>query len=168
MESADSDNAALGPGFFDGRLLIEIETWDSSLHLGLSPEAIPVEYRFQGGLAYTRGFDITGRVIAPKTCRTKSIRIWISPFGPEAQFGPDGLDEVGQLHVVRPGSGRSDLTATLLVPEAALPFAATSLSSVWKYIHVWTFDEEDDKASISAFSFSSTVHANLDAWIADD
>ncbi len=167
MVSAESNNAALDPGFFDGRLLIEIETWDSTLHLGLSSDATPVEHRFQGGLNYIRGFNIEGRVIAPKAHCTKSIRIWISLFGPEMLFGRDGLDEVGQLHVVRPASGRSDLTATLLVPETAQPFAATSLSSVWKYIHIWTFDEEDDKASISAFSFSATVDANLDAWISD-
>jgi hypothetical protein len=160
-------NAALDPAFSDGRLLIEIEAWDGSLHVGLSSDLTPPEYRFQGGLSYVRGFDVDGRVVAPGRHRAKKIRLSLSPFGPDTWFGPEGLDEVGQLNIHAAQSGKADFSATLLIPEAALPLAATCLSSVWRYVHVWTFDEDSERASVSAFSFSSTIHRNLEAWARD-
>ena len=33
---------------------------------------------------------------------------------------------------------------------------------------VWTFDERDEEASVEKFSFSSTVHKNLDPWISEE
>jgi hypothetical protein len=168
MDADRTDHAALDPGFFDGRFLVEIDRWDGSLHVGLSTDTVPQEYRFQGGLSYVRGFEVDGRVVAPKAHRSKAIRIWISPFGPEVRFGSDKLNEVGQLYIRRPVPQKPDFSARLMIPEAALPMAATCLASVWKYLHIWTFDEDAERASVSAFSFSSTVHRNLDAWVAAD
>lgn len=159
-------NATLDPGFFDGRLRVELGAWDATLHVGLSSDSAPQEYRFQGGLSYVRGFDIEGRVVAPGRDRAKSMRLRLSPFGSDIGFGPGGLDEVGQLHRHVRGSGKPDLSATLLVPESGLSMAATCLSSTWRYAHIWTFDEDEERSSINAFSFSSTVHENLHAWVA--
>ncbi|MDB5437503.1 MAG: hypothetical protein JWR47_3760 [Phenylobacterium sp.] len=166
MDTDRDDGIALDPSFFDGRFLVEIEAWDGNLHVGLSSDSTPQEYRFQGGLNYVCGFQIDGRVVAPQAHRAKTIRLWLSPFGSDMRFGPDDLDEVGQLRIRRPKRHELDLSATLLMPEAALPVAATCLGSVWKYVHIWTFDEDAERASVSAFSFSSTVHKNLDGWIA--
>ena len=158
---------SLAPGY-EGRLLVEIESWDGNLHVGLAPPSTRSEQRFQGGLAFVRGVEIKGRMIAPKASFAKAIRVWLSPFAPEVEFGDSGLDEVGQFRTLPQGRRGHDLAATLLVPEAALPFAATCLGSAWKYLHIWTFDEEDERASVSAFSFSSTIPENLRAWIARD
>jgi hypothetical protein len=162
------ENAALDPGFFDGRFLVEIDRWDATLHVGLSSDSAPQEYRFQGGLSYVRGFDIDGRILAPGRERAKSIRLRLSPFGTDIGFGPGGLDEVGQLHIHAGRSGKPDFSATLLIPEAALPMAAICLSSTWRYVHIWLFDEDSERASINAFSFSSSIHENLRAWAAGD
>jgi hypothetical protein len=168
MQTDDDAPPPQGEGFFEGRLLIEIEAWEGNLHVGLSSELTPLEYRFQGGLNYVRGFDLSCRMLAPKHQRGKLIRLWLSPFEPEMRFGPQGLDEVGQLNLNPPESLNVDFTGTLFFPEAALSTAATCLSTIWKYVHVWTFDERDDQASVSAFSFSSSIHKNLEAWATSD
>lgn len=162
-------DATLDPAFFDRRFLIEIEAWEPTLHLGLSSEQIPMEFRFQGGLSYERSVDITGRVIAPKAHRDKSIRVWLSQFGAEVSFGPaeDQLNEVGRLYL-RPEANISDLSASLDLPESSFPFAVTCLASCWRYLHLWMLDEDGGEASISEFSFSSIVHKNLESWIAGD
>jgi len=134
----------------DGRILVEIVKWDVSLHVGLSSEATPPEQRFQGGLSFVRGIELDGRIVAPESLRGKSIRVWHSTFGTELRFGEDGLDEVGQLWTHSPQSGRADLTCTLLLPESSLPLAVVALGAVWKYLRIWTFDEEDHHASIRA------------------
>ena len=96
----------------------------------------------------------------------KAISVHLSPFGTELLFGEDGLDEVGQLWI-QPSSSRN-LSATLQIPQTALPLAATCLGAAWRYVHLWIFDEDDERASVSAFSFSSDIHENLAAWIAGD
>src|SRR5687767_5495266 len=96
--SSDAPNATSDLGFFDGRYMVAISEWNWGLYVGLGPESTPPEYRFQGGLTYTRGIDIMGRVRAPLVHRGKLMRIWISPFGSEITFGAEGLDEVGQFY----------------------------------------------------------------------
>ena len=166
MPSDDLTDATLDPDFFAERLLLKIEGWDCNLHVGLSSAVTPVEYRFQGGLGYSRSFDLECRVIAPKALSGKCIRVWLLPFGPDVTFGTDGLEEVGQLYIRAPQPEKPDFSATLLIPESALSVVATCLGSSWKYVHMWTFDQCADRASVSAFAFSSDVHKNLDAWIA--
>jgi hypothetical protein len=155
-------------GFFDGRLLVELEAWEGNLHVGLSSELTPQEYRFQGGLDYLRSFVLSGRVVAPKHQRGKPIQLWLKPVGPEVRFGPGELDEVGQLHLNPPEALKAGFTGTLFFPETALPFAATCLSAIWKYLQISTFDERDGHASVSTFSFSSDIHESLGSWVASD
>jgi len=162
MEGDDHGEGSLDPGFFEGRFLVEIETWNCDLFVRLSSEAMPREYRFQGGLDLGRGFDIEGRIRAPGPYRDQRIYIYLMPFGPQR----DEWDEVGRLyfHPNRPGD-KPPLSATLLIPEATLPVAATCLSSIWKYIHIWTFDEDAEEASVSGFGFDTKIHKNLAAWV---
>lgn len=166
METDQGDQSDLDPGPFENRYLIEIERWNWNLHVGLSAASTPMEHRFQGGLNYVRGFELTCGVLAPKAHAAKTLRVWLSPFGPDIQFGADALDDVGQLHHHADRRRGHDFSATLLLPESALPMTATCLGSIWKYLHVWVFDEADDHASISAYSFSSTVHKSLEPWVA--
>jgi hypothetical protein len=160
---ADLPKAALEPAFFDGRCMVEIVTWDWSLYVGLSPQSTPVEYRFQGGLNFSRGIEITGRVRAPSSHRGKTIRVWISPFGPGFEFGADALVDVGRLYK-GPEALKPDFQATLLLPEGALSATLTSLNSVWKYLDIWTADDGSDEVSITAFAFSASIHPNLADW----
>lgn len=166
MDGDRDDATGLDRTSFEGRFLVEIDTWDCNLHVGMSTPLTPMEYRFQGGLSYVRSFELSGRIVAPIEHESKLIRAWLSPFGPTLKFEIDDLDQVGQLTMHPSLHHGKDFSATLLVPESSLSMTATCLVSVWKYLHIWTSHGEGERASVSAFSFSSTVHKNLDGWIA--
>jgi hypothetical protein len=127
-----------------------------------------LEYRFQGGLNYSRGIEVIGRVRAPDPHRGKLMRIWLSPFGPETAFGTDGLDRVGQFYRDRSDEIGSDFQASLYLPEQALSPAVTCLSSVWRYLDIWIAEDQGDEAAVTAFSFSATIHPNLKEWAGAD
>jgi hypothetical protein len=69
----------LSPSFFAGRYLIEIQGWDWNLHIGMSSEATPQEYRFQGGVAYARSLELEGRITDFSLCRIihPNLRSWV-------------------------------------------------------------------------------------------
>ena len=158
--AADAPNAAQDPGFFDGRFMVEIETWDWALYVGLSPPGFPTKYSFQGGMNYSRWIDITGRVRGPSRHRGKSFRVCVSPIGRKITFGKKGLQEVGQFYAGRPDGPKTDFEATLLLPEEGLGPAVTCLSSIWKFLHIWVVQDVAE-ASVMAFSFSADIPPNL-------
>ncbi|MCW5759817.1 MAG: hypothetical protein KIS90_08620, partial [Phenylobacterium sp.] len=129
--------------------MIQIEAWEGNLHVGLSSDLTPPEYRFQGGLNVVQGFYIDGRVVAPARHRGDAIRVWIRPFGTDVRFGPGEQEEVGQIQVSQTPTTAAALSATLLMPEGARSMAAVCLEATWRYLHLWTFDEDPDEASIN-------------------
>jgi hypothetical protein len=148
-----------------GRYLIEILEWDGVLHLQVSPESTPPEYRFQGGLLYVRGFYIEGRILAPPSDRGKTIRLTTLNITPDMDFSNANDLDVGKVYF-RTEEGRfSDMEFTLCIPQDALAMAVNCLGSAWRYIHIWTRDRDKDTAAVSAFSFTRTIHENLDNWI---
>jgi len=166
--TSDAPNATLDAAFFNGRFMVEIREWDWNFHLALSHPEVPLEYRFQGGLNYSRGIEVIARVRAPNLHRGKLMRIWLSPFGSETTFGLDGLDRVGQFYRDRSDEIGSDFQASLHLPEQALSPAITCLSSVWRYLDIWIDEYQGDEAAVTAFSFSATIHPNLKEWAGDD
>jgi hypothetical protein len=156
-------NAARDPRFFDGRILIDIQTWDWNLRVAVSAPSTRLRSRFQGGLDYGRDFKLRGRIRAPSAGRGKIVDVTLSPFGPKVLFGHNGLKEVGRLDIERLGQD-ADLSATLMLPESAIPSTATSLASAWKHLHLWTLDATDQGARISAFTFSAAIYPNLLEW----
>lgn len=161
MNSVVGANTAIDPEFFDGRLLIEIETWSVHLRVSKGSGAMPTSAGTSGALNHEEGFEIRGHVLAPTAHRAKTISIFISLFGPELRFGQGHLNEIGQFNF-RPEE--TDLTATLHLPQSTWPVVATCLNTVWKYLHLWTDNAAGTPASIEACSFSSTIHRNLSAW----
>jgi hypothetical protein len=165
VQGEQPGNAAEDPRFFDGRFLFEIVSWDWHYHLGLSTEAMPREYRFQGGLMYGNSFDLECRVVAPAQYRGRRVRTWIMTLGKEVIFSEaDEPEDVGNLYFRGPHQPSEELRATLLMPEDATATMATCLASVSKYIHVWTFDPDDNEASVSSYSFSADIHPNIRSW----
>lgn len=162
MSDDPRPNAALDPGFFDGRMMIDILAWDWNLRVAISPAAFRPKARFQG-LDYGRDFTITGRVRAPRELRGKTIKVTLSPFGPRVRFGRGGLKEVGRLTLL-PLGGDLDYRVTLMLPEEAIATTATSLASAWKHLDIWTFEEVPQDAMVSSYSFSAEIHPNLLAW----
>lgn len=156
-------NAARDPRFFDGRILIDIQTWDWSLKVAVSEPSTRLNSRFQGGVDYSRDFKIRGRARAPSPLRGKVFDVTLSPFGPKVLFGRNGFKEVGRLGLGTPGQD-NDVSVRLMLPEAAISSTATSLASAWKHLDLWTFDATEGGAKVSAFAFSATIHPNLADW----
>lgn len=161
---SDVPDAPLDVAFFNGRFMVEIRDWNWNIYLALSRPEVPVEYRFQGGLNYSRDIEIIGQVRAPNPHRGKRARIWLSPFGPEVTFGRDDFDSVGRFYKDRPQADEADFEASLHLPEAALPPAMTCLGSVWRYLHIWIGRYQGYEAAVTAFSFSDSIHPNLAQW----
>lgn len=100
---------------------IEILSWDWNLAVALSSELTPMEQRFQGGLSYVRSFQLWGRVVEPEACRDTTVRIWISPFGPDIRFGSDEIDEVGRFYLSPPTANKADWTVSLMLRGSRFP-----------------------------------------------
>ena len=60
--TSDPSDPALDAAFFNGRFMVEIREWNWHFHLALSRPDVPVKYRFQRGLSYSRGIEIIGAV----------------------------------------------------------------------------------------------------------
>lgn len=135
------------------RVVIEILSWDWGLHLGIAPPTMPLEYRFTGGLIYTRAIDITGRLVTPSGLQERLARINLSPIAPDLAFGPAALTTVGQISPGR-DERQTAFEATLLLPEDALPGVLTCLASVWKYLHLWTAETLPNPTEVTDFAFS--------------
>ncbi len=146
-----------GRAEMESEFRIEIFSWDWNLSVAISSDLTPAEQRFQGGLSYMRGFELWGRLATPETHQGKTVRIWISPFGPEITFGPDAIDEVGRLYLRPPATHNADWSVSLMLPENAIAPLATSLGTVSKYLFIRLFDVDAEEASIDFYSFSSTL-----------
>jgi hypothetical protein len=166
--TSDVPNAAPDPAFFNGRFMVEIREWNWNFYLALSPSAVPMKYRFQRALNYSRGIEIIGRVRAPSQHRAKLMRIWLSPFGPKTVFGKKDLKWVGQFNRNFSDEFGCEFQSHLYLPEEALSPAVTCLSSVWRFLDIWIKEYAGDEAPVSAFSFSASIHPNLKEWAGDN
>jgi hypothetical protein len=162
---AKSKDAGEGPGFFDGRFLIRIKSWDWPLSVGLSSDLTPPEDRIQDGLFYLRTFEIEGEIAAPKEYRGRSVRIWVSSFDKDLRFGPKHYPEVGRFVFHHPQQEGKGLSLTILLPEEAIAATASSLASVWKYLDIWVVNSDAEQASIKSYVFSAAIHPNIEGWV---
>ena len=144
----------------EDRFLIEISDWDWGLHVAMAPDLLPQDQRFQGGLLYSRSLDIVGAVVSPDLHSRKVVRLSFLPFGSDVQFGPDGLQELGQLYEAGDGASGAAFTATLILPQDALPACVTALASAWRYLHLWTEGDPGVRAAVTGFTFSRQASAS--------
>jgi hypothetical protein len=160
---ADQENDdASHPSFYEGRLLVEILSWDWGLHLGVSRVG-PRKDRFQGGLDRVRTIRLEGRIQAPREHRGRGIKVGVTPFGPEMRFG-GALESVGSLHLFRSTPGARACEASLLLPEADLALLAVALSTTTRYLHIWTPGLDVEVARITDYSLSSSIGEKVKPW----
>lgn len=157
----------LTSGVLDGRILIEIDTWEADFHLGMLPPGMPTEGSYLGGLIFVRGFDVRGRVLAPKELSGGTIDITLSPLPPDLLFIPSATNSVGRFYFRPENPGLRNNAVRLYMPEADLTHIATCLAANWKYVHVWISGKDENDAAVDSYSFSSAVHDDLEAGIAE-
>lgn len=161
MSDDAQPTAALDPSFFEGRLMIDILSWDWNLRIAINRAAMRPRSRFQG-LDYGRDFTIQGRIRTPRGLRGKSMKVTLSPFGPKVRFGRGGLGQIGRVEVLPPGA-EYDFEATLMLPEDAIATTATSLGLIWRHVQIHTFDEALQGAKVSSLFFCAAVSPDLEA-----
>ena len=145
----------------DERLIVEIESWNWGLHVGVSSPFVPIEHRFQQGLMYSRSIQVEGRVRAPRVRDGEPIEAWMTPLGPE--MGGPHVEEVGQFYEGGPPV-RPALQVSLRLPEEALASTLTCLGSSWRFLLLWIKDNPDERASVTAFSFLAKLPLDLGDW----
>lgn len=169
MTSNSKAEELLASGFFDRRMLIEIEAWQANFHLGVLPKHMSSEGAYLGGLIYVRRFDLRGRVLAPKDLRGGTIDVNLSPLPAELLFiSRTTTTSVGRFYIEPESPTTTDYTMTLRMPEAELAYVATCLATNWKYLDVWVSDDDDAWSEVADYAFSSKIHPNLEAWIAEE
>lgn len=166
MSDDEQPTTVLGPAFFEGRLMIDILTWDWNLRVAINSAARGRKVQFQG-LDYGRDFILHGRISAPRELRGKSIKVTLSPFGPKVRFGRGGLQRVGRLTVPPPDS-EFDFEGVLMLPDDAIATTATSLATTWKHLQVRILDQDVQGAKVLSYHFAAAIHPNLRAWAHGD
>lgn len=148
---------AMTPDADEARLIFQIESWDWPLFLGVAPAILPKEQRFQGGLIYNRSLDLVGKLVEPSSQSGKTLRLSIMGFGPDVEFGPGSLEELGQLYEKEAEVGNTVFEAIAVIPAEALSTSAICLSSVWKFVHLAIRGDPVERAAITDLWFSRTV-----------
>lgn len=153
----------LHPSFFEGRVLIDILSWEWAFSLGVNRIG-PRKYRFQGGLDRVRTIKLKGRIRAPQEHRGRDVHVYVYPFGPKMRFSRRGLQSVGSLHLFRSAPAPRDYEASLMLPEADLALLAVALSTTTKYLHIWTAGLDVEIARITRYSLSATIGEKAKPW----
>src|SRR5436190_10564800 len=99
--------------------LIEITGRNRSLHLLPSPPSLPKAHRFQGGLIYSSGLELQGRVVSPQLHTGQLIRIWTYEFrtdSAEARSEP----YLGSLEHRSVRSTDSEIIGSIYLPQGSL------------------------------------------------
>lgn len=162
-----ADDRPLHPSFFEGRVLVDILSWEWAFSLGVSRIG-PRKYRFQGGLDRVRTIKLQGRIQAPSQHRGRNVQVYVYPFGPKMRFSRRGLQSVGSMHLFRSGPDIRDYEASLLLPEADLTLLAVALSTTTRYLHICTPDLDVEVARITDYSLSSTIGEKVKPWAGVD
>lgn len=157
-----ANDRPLHPSFFEGRVLVEILSWEWALGVGVSRFA-PHKRRSQPGLDISRTIWVQGRIQAPQQDRGRDIRVLFYPFGPDILSGKSV--SVGALSLFRSAPEPRDYDeASLLLPEADLAMLAIALSTTTKYLHIWTSGLDVDVARITNYSLSATIGKKVKPW----
>ena len=135
--------------------LIEITGRNRSLHLLPSPPSLPKAHRFQGGLIYSSGLELQGRVVSPQLHTGQLIRIWTYEFrtdSAEARSEP----YLGSLEHRSERSTDSEIIGSIYLPQGSLEASSVCLGAVWRYLRMSVLGDLSHGASIRSFQFSRT------------
>lgn len=158
MAGRKKASAIASSGFFAGRYLVEIVTWDWDFFLGVTP---PPEVGTPQ-LIDARAITMKGRILAPASHRDQRIRLLITPLRSDHVLRDDPY-RIGEL---RPGEDpeEANLDGMACIPEDTLGPVLTSLGSNWKYLHLWASGDPNTPRPITALSFSRTIPPNVRGW----
>lgn len=137
--------------------LVEIQSWDWPLHVGVRPRSAFAASDPEGDLLCVEAIAIEGLVLAPEEHRSKLIHLSLSPLPREIIFG--GRDELDVGSLYKNPMGRKDLSfyARLLLPEDTLQNVILCLGSKWRSVHMW-IDGGGEPSAVTDFGFSGDAN----------
>jgi hypothetical protein len=162
MVRRKSDDRPTGSGFFHGRYLIEIVTWDWNFFLGIP--RLAARNSDPPGLMEARGIYIEGRVLAPGTEAQKAVRLHISPLAAEHVVRNDGIARIGSLKSNDGGEAEWDIDGQTSIPEHSLTSVVQCLATVWRYVHIWVGQGDGSVKPITNLAFSRDLPDIVGDW----
>ena len=139
------------------QFVIQIQSWDWPLHVGVRPHVSSSDCRPDGDLLSSEAVAIDGLVLSPEEHRSELIQLRLYPLARETIF--DGREErdVGRLH--RDPVERSELGfhASLFLPADTLQKVLLCLSSKWQCVYLWVDGAEP--GAVTDFGFSGKLQS---------
>lgn len=134
--------------------VVEIQSWDWPLHVGVRPHAAVAESDPESDLMCVETITVNGLVLAPEEHRSKVIVLMLYPLPRDVIFGDREERDVGSLY--KDPVERKDLgfSANLFLPEDTKQSAIFCLGSIWRRVHMWV-DDEVDPPSVIEFGFAA-------------
>ena len=138
------------------QFIIQIQSWDWPLHVGLKPHALTHNRRPDGGFLCSAVVVIDGLILLPEERRSKIIQLRLYPLAREViGSGHEDL-EVGRLNKNAVEGGDFGFSASLFLPEDMLQNVLLCLSSKWQCVYLWV-DEGVESHAVTDFGFSGAV-----------
>jgi hypothetical protein len=164
MAARKDRDAATSPGFFDGRYLIEIESWDWDFFLG-APSVLPTGPAPK--LIDARAITINGCILAPKSNNGRRIQLFLTPIRADYVLR-DHPPRIGDLLASSEPDGKSDLQGQACIPEETLGPVLQGLGSIWRYAHLWVSDSSALPCPIRCMSFTRDLPAVVRDWLSEN
>jgi len=136
--------------------LIEIQSWDWPLYVGVTPEAAVTNPDLDGDLLCVQNIEIQGRVLAPEEHRSKLIELRVYAFPRDIIFGDRAERNVGSLYRDQPAREDLSFSANLFLPDDMLQSAIFCLGSIWQRVHLWVADGAE-RSAVTDFGFTGNA-----------
>jgi len=114
------------------QFVVQIESWDWPLHVGVKPRAVVDDLGRDGDLLCSEAIVIDGLILSPQEHAAKSIQCQLYPLPREAMFDGSEKRDVGRLHRKPIEGSESDFYASLFLPADTLHSAIVCLGSKCK------------------------------------
>ena len=134
--------------------LVEIQSWDWPLHVGVRPRSAVADHHLEGDLLCVETLAIDGLVLAPEEHRSKRIHLSLYPLSREIIFGDRDERDVGRLYTDPVERKDLGFSANLFLPADTLQSAIFCFGSIWRRIHMW-IDDGPEPVSVIHFGFSA-------------
>lgn len=134
------------------QFVVQIESWDWPLHVGVKPRAVVDDLGRDGDLLCSEAIVIDGLILSPQEHAAKSIQCQLYPLPREAMFDGSEKRDVGRLHRKPIEGSESDFYASLFLPADTLHSAIVCLGSKWQGLHMWVGDDAEPDA-VTHFGF---------------
>ena len=133
--------------------LVEIQSWDWPLHVGVRPRSAVADRDPDGDLLCVETITIEGFVLEPEEHRSKLIHLRLSPLPREIIFADRDERDVGRLYKDPVERENLGFYAALFLPADTLQRVVFCLGLLWRRVHLWV-DVGAEPGAVIDYGFS--------------